>query len=126
MLDVLGAGATATSEKDWYEIWKKSKESLRLQVELDRIHAAGRSRPPVSASVQGTFATSWAYQVHRLLKRNFISYWRTPTYLMAKLALNIIGGLFIGFSFFKSKDTIQGTQNKLFVSISCFVSSSYI
>jgi len=28
--------------------------------------------------------------------------------------LNIVGGLFIGFTFFKAKDTIQGTQNKLF------------
>jgi ABC-type multidrug transport system permease subunit len=43
-----------------------------------------------------------------------LSYWRDPTYLMSKLSLNIIGGLFIGF-FFKSKDTIQGTRNKLFV-----------
>lgn len=28
--------------------------------------------------------------------------------------LNIAGGLFIGFTFWKSKDTLQGTQNKLF------------
>jgi ATP-binding cassette subfamily G (WHITE) protein 2 (SNQ2) len=33
---------------------------------------------------------------------------------MAKLVLNIVGGLFIGFTFWKSKDTLQGTQNKLF------------
>ncbi|RXW13885.1 hypothetical protein EST38_g11969, partial [Candolleomyces aberdarensis] len=31
-----------------------------------------------------------------------------------KLTLNIFGGLFIGFTFFKSEDTIQGSQNKLF------------
>ena len=35
-------------------------------------------------------------------------------YLMAKLILNIVGGLFIGFTFFKAKHSIQGTQNKLF------------
>ncbi|KAJ3529193.1 hypothetical protein NM688_g7886 [Phlebia brevispora] len=33
---------------------------------------------------------------------------------MAKIALNIVAGLFIGFTFFKAKDTQQGTQNKLF------------
>jgi ATP-binding cassette, subfamily G (WHITE), member 2, SNQ2 len=32
------------------------------------------------------------------------------TYIMAKLMLNIIGGLFIGFTFFKAKNTIQGTR----------------
>jgi len=30
------------------------------------------------------------------------------------LILNVVGGLLIGFTFFKAKDTIQGTQNKLF------------
>jgi ATP-binding cassette subfamily G (WHITE) protein 2 (SNQ2) len=30
--------------------------------------------------------------------------------------LNIIGGLFIGFTFFKTGDSIQDSQNKLFVS----------
>ena len=35
---------------------------------------------------------------------------------MAKLALNAVGGLFIGFTFFKADDSQQGTQNKLFVS----------
>lgn len=34
---------------------------------------------------------------------------------MSKLTLNIIGGLFIGFTFFKSGSTIQANQDKLFV-----------
>jgi ATP-binding cassette subfamily G (WHITE) protein 2 (SNQ2) len=121
MLDVLGAGATATSDQDWHEIWKGSKESLGLQDEIERIHSEGRKRPPIAAAVHGTFATSWAHQAGQLIQRNFISYWRTPAYLMAKLALNIVGGLFIGFTFFKSNDTIQGTQNKLFVSFSSVI-----
>ncbi|EDR13431.1 PDR ABC transporter [Laccaria bicolor S238N-H82] len=33
---------------------------------------------------------------------------------MAKLILNIVSCLFIGFTFFKAKHNIQGTQNKLF------------
>jgi len=33
---------------------------------------------------------------------------------MAKLVLNAVGGLFVGFTFFDSKDSQQGTQNKLF------------
>lgn len=57
------------------------------------------------------------YQLAMLFKRDSEAHWRDPTYLLAKIALNIIAGLFIGFTFFKSKDTIQGSQNKLFVSV---------
>ena len=34
---------------------------------------------------------------------------------MAKVALNVVAGLLVGFTFFKSKDSLQGTQDKLFV-----------
>lgn len=36
---------------------------------------------------------------------------------MAKIMLNIVGGLFIGFTFFQRNDSLEGTQNKLFVRI---------
>ncbi len=115
MLDVIGAGATATTATDWYSVWKKSPEASALQSELESIHTEGRRRPPVETTLKSEFSTSWGYQVWALTQRAFSSYWRNPTYLMAKLLLNIAGGLFIGFTFWKSKDTLQGTQNKLFV-----------
>ncbi|KAF8877242.1 pleiotropic drug resistance ABC transporter [Gymnopilus junonius] len=114
MLDVIGAGATALSEQDWHEVWNRAPESQQLQDEIEAIHKEGRSRPAVQATFKSEFATSWGYQVYQLLKRQAEAYWRDPTYLMAKLVLNAVGGLFIGFTFFKSKDTQQGTQNKLF------------
>ncbi|KAG6805126.1 hypothetical protein H0H93_005568, partial [Arthromyces matolae] len=96
MLDVIGAGATATSAQDWHEIWLKSDESKRLQTEVETIHSEGRERPAVEATLHHEFATSWFYQVALLLRRNAQAYWRNPTYLMSKISLNIIGGLFIG------------------------------
>lgn len=116
MLDVIGAGATAVSDRDWHEIWINSKESKDVTEEINNIHSRGRNHPPVAATVQSQFASSWVHQAKALTLRQFQSYWREPTYLMSKLTLNIIGGLFIGFTFFKAKDTIQGTQNKVFVS----------
>lgn len=115
MLDVIGAGATATTKIDWHSVWKKSPEVSALQLELESIHTEGRRRPPIETTLKSEFSTSWGYQVWALTQRAFSSYWRNPTYLMAKLMLNIAGGLFIGFTFWKSKDTLQGTQNKLFV-----------
>ncbi|KAF8816092.1 hypothetical protein BYT27DRAFT_7248614 [Phlegmacium glaucopus] len=114
MLDVIGAGATAVTDRDWHDVWLNSKEHQTSEDKIDELHVEGRSHPPVAAAVTTQFATPWTYQTRVLLRRQNLAYWRDPTYLMSKLTLNIIGGLFIGFTFFKSKNTIQGTQNKLF------------
>ncbi|EGO01341.1 hypothetical protein SERLA73DRAFT_159769 [Serpula lacrymans var. lacrymans S7.3] len=115
MLDVIGAGATASSENDWHQTWTQSRESELLQEDIENIHADGQKHPPIKATFRSDFATPWAYQTWTLLKRAMLDHWRNPTYLMAKIMLNIVGGLLIGFTFFKRKDTIEGTQNKLFV-----------
>lgn len=117
MLDVIGAGATATSATDWHDVWKKSEEINSVDTEINRIHEEGRQRPVVEAQHHSTYSTSWGYQVTVLLQRLFSSYWRNPSYLTAKLILNVAAALFIGFTFFNSKDTLQGTQNKIFVSL---------
>ncbi|KAF8329221.1 pleiotropic drug resistance ABC transporter [Amanita rubescens] len=114
MLDVIGAGATATSELDWYSIWCNSKEFVDVQAEINSIHLDGRNRPALEATIRSEFATIWLYQVKDLFIRNARGYWRNPAYIFSKLVLNIVGGLFIGFTFFKAKDTQQGTQDKLF------------
>lgn len=115
MLDVIGAGATATSTIDWHDVWNKSREAADFNVLLDGIHADGRKRPPVLATQRSEFATSWTYQLWELTVRSNFAYWRNPTYIFSKLLLNISAGLFIGFTFYQADDTIQGTQNKLFV-----------
>ncbi|CCM02003.1 uncharacterized protein FIBRA_04077 [Fibroporia radiculosa] len=114
ILDVIGAGATATSDIDWNEAWKKSDFARNLVTELDDIHTEGRGRPPVEVVLKSSFATPWLFQVGTLIKRDLQSHWRDPSYMLAKMGVNIAGGLLIGFTFFKAKDGIQGTQNKLF------------
>ncbi|KAI4517501.1 ABC-2 type transporter-domain-containing protein [Schizophyllum commune] len=114
MLDVIGAGATATATQDWYDVWSKSSEAERLQQEIARVHEEGRQRGVVETSRKSEYATTWGYQVLQLIQRDAYDHWRDPTYLFAKLILNIVGGLFIGFTFFQAVDTQQGTQNKVF------------
>ena len=103
ILDVIGAGATAVADRDWRQVWVDSKECQTLEDEIDQLHAEGQSHPPVAATVTTQFATPWTYQTRTLLQRQNLAFWRDPTYLMSKLRLNIIGVLFIGFTFFKSK-----------------------
>ncbi|KAG2073835.1 hypothetical protein BDR04DRAFT_1093970 [Suillus decipiens] len=114
MLDVIGAGATASTSVDWHSVWKDSSEAAILQEEIESIHNEARAHPVAEAARPTEFATSWHHQLITLTQRNFQAYWRNPTYLMAKFALCIAGGLLIGFTFYKSSDSLQGTQNKLF------------
>ncbi|KAK7683570.1 hypothetical protein QCA50_013408 [Cerrena zonata] len=104
----------AHSDTDWHEVWKQSTEAQKVQAAIDTIHAEGRAKPPPQALHHSEFATSWSYQLATLVKREAQDHWRNPSFLIAKMALNIGAGLLIGFTFFKSKNTIQGTQNKLF------------
>ncbi|KAK7033390.1 pleiotropic drug resistance ABC transporter [Favolaschia claudopus] len=114
MLDVMGAGATASSSLDWEKAWRKSAESANAREELERIHADGRKRGAAQATFTSAFATSWVQQFVSLFERDLRARWRDPTYLLSKLFLNISSGLFIGFTFFKAKATQQGIQNQLF------------
>ncbi|KAG2044053.1 pleiotropic drug resistance ABC transporter [Suillus americanus] len=114
MLDVIGAGATAVSTTDWYNVWKCSPEAAQLQYHINDLHEQGRSHPQQLSARYSVFATSWLHQFVALTHRNFQAYWRNPTYVRAKFLLNIAGGLLVGFTFFHANDSLQGTQNKLF------------
>lgn len=114
MLDVIGAGATATTDIDWYEpvlwsqdcihcrvfnrhaVWNSTPEAEVVQKEIDEIHVRGRNQPAIQATLHGEFATSWFNQLWQLMYRGSRAHWRNPTYLMAKLVLNTFAGLFIG------------------------------
>ena len=125
MLDVIGAGATAVSDRDWHDTWINSNEWKNPEDDIQEIYIEGRTRPPVGATVRTQFATSWSFQARALFKRQHLAYWRDPTYLLSKLSLNIIGGFFIGFTFFKSKNTLQGNQDKLFVCL-CLLQACFM
>lgn len=95
-MDVIGAGASASTDKDWHAIWESSPEAQDVQREIEEIHAEGRSKGAVEAALQTKFASSWLFQTKELLQRDLRNHWRDPTYLIAKFVLNIAAGLFIG------------------------------
>ncbi|KAF8734087.1 ABC transporter, partial [Rhizoctonia solani] len=114
MLDVIGAGATATSAIDWHATWKAAPESSALEQELTKTHSEGRNNASTTEQEQPEYATGYMNQLSALLIRAFRHYSRNPTYIMGKIVLNVASGLFIGFTFFKANNSIQGSQNKLF------------
>ena len=115
MLDVIGAGATATCTTDWHQVWKDSPEAANLDLEIESIREEGRSRPVVSTGMHSEFVSSWMKQVALLTHRGFVCIWRNPAYIYSKLAVCVAAGLIIGFTFFGATNSLQGCQDKLFV-----------
>ena len=113
---MIGAGATATTDTDWHGTWKNSPQAKAVDEELDALLEDGRNRHAVDTEQHSEFSTPWIFQAKTLWERDIVRHWRDPTYLVSKLALNIVAALFIGFTFYQTKDSIQDTQNKIFVS----------
>ncbi|CAC34990.2 plasma membrane brefeldin A efflux transporter Bfr1 [Schizosaccharomyces pombe] len=117
ILDVIGAGATATTNRDWHEVWNNSEERKAISAELDKINASfsnSEDKKTLSKEDRSTYAMPLWFQVKMVMTRNFQSYWREPSILMSKLALDIFAGLFIGFTFYNQGLGVQNIQNKLF------------
>ncbi|KAG9313752.1 P-loop containing nucleoside triphosphate hydrolase protein [Chiua virens] len=100
MLDVIGAGATATCTTDWNQIWKDSPEAARLETELEQIHADGRSRPVVS--------TASTFKVCKLLDKA-TCFTHLPRYCVC-----LVSGILMALTFYQSPNSLQGCQDRLF------------
>jgi ATP-binding cassette, subfamily G (WHITE), member 2, PDR len=92
MLDVIGAGATAHTDIDWYSMWKKSPERQEMESQLQEILRKGKESPAVETSSRSEFSASFGVQLSELTRRAFLNYFRNPTYLISKYAINIFGG----------------------------------
>jgi ATP-binding cassette, subfamily G (WHITE), member 2, PDR len=115
MLDVIGAGATASTDINWSSVWRESPEAKEATQELENHIAQSRLRPPIVADHITEYAASWLYQVKVLYIREIQRHWRDPVLISSKLFLNVAGGLFVGLTFLRTKHNIIGTQNLLFV-----------
>ncbi|KAJ7176335.1 ABC-2 type transporter-domain-containing protein [Mycena crocata] len=117
MLEVIGAARGSHSVQDWPEVWKSSEERAHVRAEFDRLVAElSQQEENHTESTAGfePFAMPLSTQLWECFKRVWLQYWRTPSYIYAKLALVFICSLFIGFSFYKAHNDMQGLQSQLF------------
>lgn len=121
ILEVIGAGATAKTDQDWFQVWSSSEERIDSDKQIDNLIRESSSRSAHSGltdaevkQLKEPYATSAIYQFRYAVKRNALVFWRNPEYVMAKLMLMMINGLFIGFTFFGLKHTLAGMQNGMF------------
>jgi ABC-type multidrug transport system ATPase subunit len=91
MLGVIGAAPGAVAEQDWTDVWRNSSEYgdvlkeltwLENQRQSEATHQSTSDAPDESA-----YAASLTDQLLLCTKRVFQQYWRTPSYIYAKLIL---------------------------------------
>lgn len=89
MLRVIGAAPGAHTDRDWTATWRESSDYTAVQTELEKLAALQATAPsPESAHDSNTtYAASVPHQFWICMKRVFEQYWRTPTYIYAKLLL---------------------------------------
>ena len=99
---------------DWPQAWRTSSQLAGTRGTLFDLRSTG---PPIPRSVEEdnrTYAQPHLTQLSLLLQRTFRSYWRSPSYIYAKLQFSLLAGLFIGFTFFLQNTSLTGMQNLVF------------
>jgi ATP-binding cassette, subfamily G (WHITE), member 2, PDR len=117
MLEAIGAAPGATTEIDWPATWRASKEFANVQTELAKLQELAKQPSAVMDSIDSkdeTFAAPFWTQFKAVALRVGQQYWRTPSYIYSKFILTVGSSLFIGFSFFKGSNSMQGLQNQMF------------
>ncbi|KAJ9368982.1 hypothetical protein DTO282E5_6314 [Paecilomyces variotii] len=126
MLQVL-----ADETKDWSQVWKNSPEYREVLAELDRLEHSPVEHSATEAvsgdNENDEFAMPLAHQFYHVLRRVFQQYFRQPQYILSRCGLGIIVGIFIGFSFWKADNSVQGFQNSLFsIFLLCTIFSTLV
>ncbi|KAI0139473.1 ABC-2 type transporter-domain-containing protein [Hypoxylon sp. NC0597] len=117
MLRVIGAAPGAHADQNWAETWRNSKEfeDIRKELRVMELGPPGADNAHQGGDISTEYyATPFHYQFLLCTKRVFEQYWRSPSYIYAKLILCGGTSLFIGVSFYDSKLTLSGLQNQMF------------
>ena len=130
MLEIVNAGKNDKDE-NWWDVWKKSSEAQGVQSEIDRIHKEREGMTEAGdeneARSHSEFAMPLWFQLCLVTYRVFQQYWRMPEYIASKWMLGILSGLFIGFSFFQAKTSLQGMQTVIYsLFMLCTIFSSLV
>ncbi|CAI5759590.1 unnamed protein product [Candida verbasci] len=121
MLHVIGAAPGSQANQDYFQVWRQSREYLSIQRELNRLESKPELKTVKEFDYNKSYAASLWIQYKIVLIRLFQQYWRTPSYIYSKFAMAVFCSLFNGFTFFKSKNSIQGLQNQMLSIFMIFV-----
>lgn len=115
MLDTIGAGDPDYAGQDWGDVWENSSNRAKRSREIEEMINQRRDvEPSKSLKDDREYAMPVTTQTIAVVKRSFIAYWRTPNYILGKMMLHILTGLFNCFTFYKIGFKSVDYQNRLF------------
>jgi len=115
MLEAIGAGNPDYKGQDWGDVWASSAEYNQRSEEIQSMISDRRSASTTRATDDDReYAMPLSTQVYSVVKRSFTSYWRTPEYVVGKMFLHILTGLFNSFTFYHIGDSTIDQQSRLF------------
>ena len=126
ILEAIGAGATASVQTNWHDIWVKSDNFVASNKKVDELIADLSSKKDESevGEKPSKYATSYLYQFKYVYLRTATTFWRNLDYIMAKMMLMTVGGLYIGFTFYDPGDSHIGLQNAMFAAFISIIISA--
>ncbi|CAL9734683.1 protein Snq2p [Monosporozyma servazzii] len=116
ILEAIGAGATASASEDWHQIWLDSREYVDSENKVTELidDFSSKNHDSEVGGNPAKYATSYGYQFRYVLQRTSLTFWRSLDYIMSKMMLMTVGGLYIGFTFYDPGTSYTGLQNTLF------------
>lgn len=115
MLEVIGAGNPDYKGKDWADVWaSSSNHSARTKEIQQMIENRSHVEPSKNLKDDREYAMPLTTQTITVTRRAFIAYWRTPSYIIGKMILHIITGLFNCFTFYHLGYSSVDFQSRLF------------
>ncbi|KAH8816616.1 ATP-binding cassette transporter [Xylogone sp. PMI_703] len=116
ILEVIGAAPGVRIDQDWSQTWRDIGEYTRVKEQLAsmRRELAAHASTNIDSTASQSYAAPFHFQLIKCTQRAFQQYWRTPSYIWAKLSLCGASSLFIGLSFLNSEVSLQGLQNQMF------------
>ena len=93
MLEVIGAAPGAHTKIDWPDVWQRSPEYQQIQAELAALETSVLSTSQQQITEDSLsyleFAATPTDQYFEVTKRVFQQYWRSPSYILAKIVLAV-------------------------------------
>jgi ATP-binding cassette, subfamily G (WHITE), member 2, SNQ2 len=122
MLEAIGAGDPNYKGKDWADVWAQSPQHATRTREIEEmIEKRKEVEPSKNLKDDRAYAMPLSTQIYTVTHRAFVSYWRTPNYILGKFLLHIMTGLFNCFTFYHLGYASIDFQSRLF---SIFLSES--
>ncbi|EGU86319.1 hypothetical protein FOXB_03152 [Fusarium oxysporum f. sp. conglutinans Fo5176] len=115
MLDAIGAGNPDYDGQDWGDVWAESSERQKRSQEIEEMIERRRNvEPSKSLKDDREYAMPLSTQTYAVVRRSFVSFWRSPDYIFGNFMLHIATGLFNCFTFYKIGFASIDYQNRLF------------